>query len=47
MGDESCNRPLLNTYKKVKWEGTAIRLTPEPGDLSALTNQSLLRGERG
>jgi len=47
MGDESCNRPLLNTYQKVKWEGTAIRLTPEPGDLSAYTKQSLLRGERG
>ncbi len=35
MGDESCNRPLLNTFTLVnKWEGTAIRLTPEPGDLS-------------
>jgi len=48
MGDESCNRPLLNTfYFSDKWEGTAIRLTPKPGDLSAYTNQSLLRGKGG
>lgn len=35
MGDENCNRPLLDTFTLVdRWEGTAIRLTPEPGDLS-------------
>jgi len=35
MGDENCNRPLLGTfYFSDRWEGTVIRLTPEPGDLS-------------
>jgi len=34
MGDENCNKPLLDTfYFSDRWEGTVIRLTPEPGDL--------------
>jgi len=36
MGDESCNKPLSYSPINFGWEGTASRLTPEPGDLPAL-----------